>query len=68
MHKRYFELTLSYKSDIGNWETQSHDVLMADDLVSLLTQFNVLIAQLHRRIVNEEVSEHGGIKDDDIPF
>lgn len=67
MTKRQFVLTLNYKSDKTEWDTISHDVITADSLVSLLGQFYILIASMHRRLV-EEMKTATGVEDDDIPF
>ena len=67
--ERHFELTLLYKAGNIGFDTTAHDMIMADNLVSLLSQFVILIAQLHQRILQEERSA-ANIKgtDDDIPF
>lgn len=65
--KRHFELKLSYTSQ-GSFDVKGFDVVMADDLVQLLAQFMVLIGSVHRKILEEELTERGHIKDDDIPF
>lgn len=61
-----YELTLVCRSDKdAPFDMQSYDTLLADNLVSLLSQLIVLIATLHRR----EMEEHGkSTGDDDIPF
>jgi hypothetical protein len=64
---RHFELKLSYRSDNTSFTCDAVDVIMADNLVSLLSQFNVLIGSLHHRILEEEKIERRVI-DDDIPF
>lgn len=62
---RHFELKLSYRSDNTSFTVDAVDIIMADSLISLMMQFNVLIASLHQRILNEE---RVGPVDDDIPF
>lgn len=64
---RHFELKLSYKSDAKNWDVTAFDVIMADNLVSLLAQFMILIGSVHSRILDEE-SLAMRAPDDDIPF
>jgi hypothetical protein len=67
--KRQFILTLNYKNDSSEWETISHDVINETDLVKLLAQFPLVIAKLHRRILEEEAIERGEeFTDEDIPF
>lgn len=65
---RYIEIRVVYKSDEADFNVNSSDFLVADDLISLLVQFNMIIAQLHRRILNEELSKVGKLNDDNIPF
>ena len=55
--KRQFILTVNYKNENSEWDTISHDVIQADDLLSLLNQFNVLILSLHKRLLIDEGSE-----------
>lgn len=64
--ERQFILTLNYKSDASEWETISHDVIEAKSLTELLTRFNIAIAGLHRKLI-EEVQQ-AGVDYDDIPF
>lgn len=66
--ERQFILTLNYKSNVSDWDTISHDVINADDLVKLLSQFMIVIGSLHRRILEEELTDLGKVMDDDIPF
>jgi hypothetical protein len=65
--KRQFVLTLNYKSDKTEWDVISHDVIVAESFFELLSKFNILIASLHRRLV-EEMKTQTGVDDDDIPF
>lgn len=67
MGTRHFELKLSYRSDAGNFNVDAVDVVTADSLVSLLSQFNIVIASLHHRILEEEKSKQREV-DDDVPF
>ena len=62
--KRYFELTVVYKSDVATFNCDSIDKIVANDLVKLLAQFMIVIGSLHRRVMQEE----GRWVDDDIPF
>jgi hypothetical protein len=65
--QRQFVLTLNYKSDKTEWDVISHDVIVAESFFELITKFNILIASLHRRLV-EEMKTMTGVEDDDIPF
>lgn len=68
-NRRHFELTLTYKSESSNFDTNSFDVIMADNLVSLASQFTVLLASMHHKILTEERMSHfKDGTDDDIPF
>lgn len=60
-----YELTLASKGTRNDFSVDSYDRIVADNLVSLLSQFIVLVASLHRR----ELEEAGATpNDDDIPF
>lgn len=60
-----YELTVTCRSgDDLPFSANSFDRIIADDLVSLLSQFIILVASLHRR----EMEEHGRPSDDDVPF
>jgi hypothetical protein len=61
-----YELTLSSKrtKDFG---VDTFDKIQADNLVSLLTQFVLLIASLHRREL-EELGRRNEDDDYDLPF
>jgi len=61
--KYNFELTLVVKSE----EAISIDKVIDTNLSGLLGQFLVVIASIHRRIVNDLKTEMRVI-DDDIPF
>lgn len=63
--RRHFEIRVSYQSDTRNFDVTAIDVVMADNLVSLLAQFMILIGTLHKRVLSEETER---IVDDDIPF
>lgn len=73
--KLKLELTLVVKSESKvtnskgeySWDTQSIDVVQGDNLTSLLSQFLIVLANIHRRIVNDIKTELQVI-DDDIPF
>ena len=60
-----FELNLTYRN---NKELVSFDKIEADDLVSLLSQFIIVIANVQRKIVERIEAETGRRVDDDIPF
>ena len=64
---RHFELKLSYKGDADQFSVDAVDIIMADNLVSLLAQFMVLIGSVHNRILDEERLKMRA-PDDDIPF
>jgi putative NADH-flavin reductase len=64
--ERQFILTLNYKSDASDWDVISHDVIEAKSLTELLTKFNIVIASLHRKLIDEVKTDH--IDYDDIPF
>jgi hypothetical protein len=64
---RKFELTLAIKTEDNKFDVNSFDKIMADNLVSLLSQFMVLIGSIHNRILDEERIARG-VVDDDIPF
>ena len=64
---RHFELKLSYKEDNDQFGVTAVDIIMADNLVSLLAQFMVLIGSVHNRILDEERLKMRA-PDDDIPF
>jgi hypothetical protein len=64
---RHFELKLSYKEDSEQFGVTAVDIIMADNLVSLLAQFMVLIGSVHNRILDEERLKMRA-PDDDIPF
>jgi len=64
---RHFELKLSYKGDVNQFSVDAVDIIMADNLVSLLAQFMVLIGSVHNRILDEERLKMRA-PDDDIPF
>jgi hypothetical protein len=60
-----YELTLTVRSEQNqSFTPDQFDRIIADGLVSLLSQLIVLIASLHRR----ELEEHGKSNEDDIPF
>lgn len=67
------ELTLVVRSESKvkdkdwTWDTQSIDVVAADNLTSLLGQFLIVLSSVHRRIVNDIKTELR-IIDDDVPF
>ena len=73
--KAQFELTLVVRSESKvvntkgehTWDTTSIDTVMGDNLTSLLGQFLIVLASVHRRIVNDIKTELQVI-DDDIPF
>jgi hypothetical protein len=65
--ERQFVLTLNYKSDASEWDVISHDVIVAKSLTELLSKFNILIASLHGKLI-EELKQQTGVTDDDIPF
>lgn len=64
---RHFELKLSYRADADQFSVDAVDIIMADNLVSLLAQFMVLIGSVHNRILDEERLKMRA-PDDDIPF
>ena len=63
---RQFILSVDYKSDEGNFTTNAHDTIIASSLIELMSKFNIVIASLHNKIVEELKSK--GVADDDIPF
>lgn len=72
--KLQLELTLVVKSEVQQkthpgyrWDTQSIDVVTGSNLTELLGQFLIVLASVHRRIVNDIKTELRVI-DDDIPF
>ena len=70
-----FELTLIVRSESKircfpkeiNWDTKSIDTVMGNNLTELLGQFLIVLASVHKRIVNDIKAELQVI-DDDIPF
>lgn len=61
-----FELNLTARN---GKELLEHDKILAGDLIQLLCQFNLLIANLQRRINEEALMEFKvGLQDDNIPF
>lgn len=74
--KLHFELTLVVrKENITHgpsggiiFDTQSIDAIQATNLTSLLSQFQIVIANVHRRIVEDIKTELKIPFDDDIPF
>lgn len=58
-----YELQLICRSERNDFQPDSFDTIVADDLVSLLSQLIMLVANLHRR----ELQEASRV-DDDIPF
>lgn len=64
---RHYELKLSYRY-AGSFTVERVDTILADNLVSLIAQFVVLIGSLHRAILTELEAEEGPKVDDDIPF
>lgn len=69
--KYKFTLTLTVVGDPdpgkGGWDTRSIDVIEDTRLVSLLAQFIILVASIHKRILDDYAREFQVI-DDDIPF
>lgn len=60
-----FELNLTYRN---GKELVSFDKIEAEDLVSLLSQFIIVIANVQRKIVERIEAETGRSIDDDVPF
>jgi hypothetical protein len=60
-----YELRVTCRGNNKDFSVESYDVIMADNLVSLLSQFILLIATLHRRELEEANVKND---DDDIPF
>jgi hypothetical protein len=69
--KYKFQLSLTVTGepdpDKGGWDTRSIDVIQDTKLVSLLAQFIILIAAVHKRIL-EDYAREMQVIDDDIPF
>lgn len=64
-----FELTLVVRSESNKFDTNSIDVLVADSMIQLLCQFNILVAIVMRRIYEEEMINSNRMNNnDDIPF
>ena len=60
-----YELTLCHKTERSGFGVDSYDRIIADDLVSLLSQLIIIIATLHRQELEESSVRRN---DDDIPF
>lgn len=73
--KLQLELTLVTRSESKvmnakgehTWDTVSIDTVMDSNLTGLLGQFQIVLASVHKRIVNDIKAEYQVI-DDDIPF
>jgi hypothetical protein len=63
-----WELTLYHRNTDGpNFEVKSWNRIEDDDIVKLLSQFQILLAQMLRQ-ENEEIIKELTLTDDDIPF
>lgn len=72
--KYEFELTMVVRSSVAQkthpgfrWDTNSIDVVKGSNLTELLGQFLIVLASVHKRVVNDIKTELQVI-DDDIPF
>lgn len=69
--KYKFTLTLTVignpDPDKGGWDVRSIDVIEDTRLVSLLSQFIILIAGMHKHML-EDYAREMDVIDDDIPF
>jgi len=63
-----YELRLTMKTGAGTWDVQSYDVIVADNLVSLLSQFIILIGSIHNRLMDNAKLDKFNQENDDIPF
>lgn len=72
--KYNFELTLVVRTETDGhdgiiWEAQSIDVVQDKNLIGLLAQFQLILANVHRRIVGDVKREFKIVDiNDDIPF
>jgi hypothetical protein len=62
-----WELTLYHRIPDPDFRVKSWNKIEADDIVQLLAQFQILLAQILRQ-ENESVINELRMKDDDIPF
>ena len=63
-----WELTLYHRNPDGpNFEVKSWNRIEDNDIVKLLAQFQILLAQMLRQ-ENEEIIKELTLTDDDIPF
>lgn len=65
MESHAFELLLTHRKEDGT--LISYNRVVADDIIQLLSQFNMLIAMIQRQ-QNEKIIQELQLKDDDIPF
>jgi hypothetical protein len=65
MESHAFELQLTHRDE--NQNLISHNLIVASDIIQLLSQFNMLIAMIQRQ-QNEKIIQELTLKDDDIPF
>ena len=63
---KQFKLTLMW-CEPESFKYKQVDTIEADDLIELLTKFNIVLINLQRIIHKEELLELR-MKDDDIPF
>lgn len=66
-----FRLTLQYgTTEAKGFDVQGYDELIADNFIQLLSQFNILVASVQRKISEEEATARLAERyvDDDIPF
>jgi len=76
--KYHFELTLVVRKQTTSspvvdkqvlWETSSIDVVQGETWVELFGQFLIVLAAVHKRVLEEIKRETGRVLyDDDIPF
>lgn len=63
---KQFELTLVWRD--SNTKIKSIDKIEADNLIHLLSQFNMMVLMIQQKIADEEINEFKKVIDDDIPF
>jgi len=63
-----YRLTLTIQGESSGWDYHSIDALEADNMIHLLSQFNILIAQTMKKLHVKEVMTLKEDNDSDVPF